>query len=682
MKRAHWGAVAVVAVSAATLLGAFSAPAMASTGEQVTNLASGTLTATNLAQTLIGDGTQISNVQVSGSNQSIGSFSGFSTLGASSGVVLSTGVVSNTPDTGAGGSAVPGPNDEPDTSTKMGTPGDADLDALLAQETGKPASSFSTYDAASLQFDFVATGNQVRFTYIFGSEEYPEFVNEGFNDVFGLFVNGKNCATVGANNQPVSIDTVNDKTNSTDYRDNSKNTVDTGFDGITTVLTCQAPVNQGQVNHIKFAIEDQGDANYDSGVFIVGNSFVTQFPQLTDDTATTNANTPATIDVLKNDTTTGLKLTAVSTPSHGTASIQNGMVSYTPASGYSGPDAFTYTAAGSDGVTSTANVAVTVLPMAVDDSATTKPGTAVTIPVLGNDVGTGLTVTSVDTPGHGTATVASNGAVTYTPSAGFTGTDTFTYTVTDASDQTATATASVTVVAPPVAKDDTASTETGAPVTADVLANDSGTGLTITQVSTPAHGTASVQNGKVVYTPAAGFVGSDSFTYTVTDAIGSTAQATVNVEIAPGPAAVGDTTWAQAGSSASVDVLANDTGTGLELTGVNQPSHGTASIKDGQVVYTPAEGFTGSDSFTYEITDALGVTSTGTVTVTVVPVPIVVAGPPAAAPANAPAAPTVTVTATAATGGSVASTTAPGLLLIGLLMVAGIVCAAVRVARR
>jgi len=66
----------------------------------------------------------------------------------------------------------------------------------------------------------------------------------------------------------------------------------------------------------------------------------------------------------------------------------------------------------------------------------------------------------------------------------------------------------------------------------------------------------------------------------------------------------------------------------------------------------------------------------------VVPVPIVVAGPPAAAPANAPAAPTVTVTATAATGGSVASTTAPGLLLIGLLMVAGIVCAAVRVARR
>jgi hypothetical protein len=81
----------------------------------------------------------------------------------------------------------------------------------------------------------------------------------------------------------------------------------------------------------------------------------------------------------------------------------------------------------------------------VDDSASTPAGIPVTVPVLANDSdldGDTLTVVEVTTPANGTAVINTDGTITYTPNAGFTGTDTFTYTVTDGTD---TATASITI---------------------------------------------------------------------------------------------------------------------------------------------------------------------------------------------------------------------------------------------
>ena len=95
----------------------------------------------------------------------------------------------------------------------------------------------STFDAAVLEFDFVPTTSQVQFNYVFSSEEYNEFVNLGFNDVFGFFVNGTNCALVGEPPVPVSIDTINGGSNASLYIDNTGGQLETEMDGLMVALT-------------------------------------------------------------------------------------------------------------------------------------------------------------------------------------------------------------------------------------------------------------------------------------------------------------------------------------------------------------------------------------------------------------------------------------------------------------
>ncbi len=283
-------------------------------------------------------------------------------------------------------------------------------------------------------------------------------------------------------------------------------------------------------------------------------------------------------------------------------------------------------------------------PVAADDAGSTIEGTAVTIDVRGNDTDpdnatTDLVVTAVGTPLNGTAAIAGDGSVTYTPDAGFTGTDTFTYTITDPDGNTDTATVTVEVTADPggdpVAVDDTGSTFVATPVTIDVLANDTDpdtplTDLTVSAVGTPLNGTAAIAtDGTVTYTPDAGFSGTDTFTYTVTDPEGNTDTGSVTVTVGtdpdPGsdPVAVDDTGSTAVATPVTIDVRANDTDadtplTDLTVTAVGTPLNGTAAIAgDGTVTYTPDAGFTGTDTFTYTITDPGGNSDTGSVTVTV-----------------------------------------------------------------
>ncbi|MBK8535620.1 MAG: choice-of-anchor D domain-containing protein [Candidatus Competibacteraceae bacterium] len=155
------------------------------------------------------------------------------------------------------------------------------------------------------------------------------------------------------------------------------------------------------------------------------------------------------------------------------------------------------------------------------------------------------------------------------------------------------------------AVNDTASTAAGTPVSINVLANDTGTGLSLNQVSRPSNGTAVISGNTVIYTPAASFAGSDSFSYTVTDSFGQSASATVTVTVnPPGLNAVNDTASTAAGTPVSINVLANDTGTGLSLNQVSRPSNGTAVISGNTVIYTPAASFAGSDSFSSRFSTA------------------------------------------------------------------------------
>lgn len=241
---------------------------------------------------LLGGGVTAFNVTYNGqanppANQpGRGSFtSGTTNLGISSGVILSSGRVTDAANPGAFFA-----------SNNNNTGADPDL-ALLAGLTNN-----NIFDRSILEFDFIPTGDTLRFRYVFASEEYPEYVCSDFNDAFGFFLSGpgitgpftnnaRNIALIPGTNVPVTINSVNPGTpggfydpatcaqtdpnwqaNSVYYTDNQFGTT-VAYDGKTVVLTAFALVQCGQTYHIKLAIADGFDGSFDSAVFLEAGSF-------------------------------------------------------------------------------------------------------------------------------------------------------------------------------------------------------------------------------------------------------------------------------------------------------------------------------------------------------------------------------------------------------------------------
>jgi VCBS repeat-containing protein len=280
--------------------------------------------------------------------------------------------------------------------------------------------------------------------------------------------------------------------------------------------------------------------------------------------------------------------------------------------------------------------------VAVDDAYSTPAGKAVTVAdpgVLANDSGgdgSPLSAALVDAPSHGLLHLSAGGGFTYTPSLGFAGTDTFTYTASDGTSTSETARVIITVVNhPPVAMDDSYSTPAGQALDVPapgVLANDSdadGDALLTTLVSGPAHGTLTLDaNGAVHYVPAAGFSGTDSFTYEASDVFSDSNVATVTIEVVGTnrPPTAADDAYATLHDQpltvpADRGVLANDTDPdGDVLTAVLEggPAHGALTLNaDGSFTYTPIAGFTGMDSFTYAASDGQALSAPATVAIDV-----------------------------------------------------------------
>ncbi len=349
--------------------------------------------------------------------------------------------------------------------------------------------------------------------------------------------------------------------------------------------------------------------------------------------------------VLANDVGAGLSVSSNTAPSNGTLVMNaDGSFTYTPDSGFSGADQFTYVATDQYGRDSSpATVTITVnlpaAPAANDDSYSTQADVALGVAapgVLGNDTGTGIAVTSHTAAANGIAVVKFNGLLQYFPDSGYSGPDSFTYTITDAYARSATATVTVTV--DPVAADVTGAGIGPAPLQVTPPAP-VGTGpFTYALASTPpsADGTASIDpsTGVITFTPASGFSGAvPTFTYTVMDVDGDLSNAaTIDLTIKQpaAPAANDDSYSTQADVSLGVPapgVLSNDTGTGTTVTSHTAPSNGTVTVKpSGAFAYDPDSGYSGPDSFTYTITDAYSRTATATVTVTVDPVAADVTG--------------------------------------------------------
>ncbi|MFN9175919.1 MAG: PEP-CTERM sorting domain-containing protein [Synechocystis sp.] len=230
-----------------------------------------------LVNSILGEGITVvpGSAVYSGQSQASGFFSGgmLSGLGIDSGIILTTGSAFN----------ALGPNNSDSETTFNGFPGDSDLNGLIP--------GFSTFDAASLTFKFTAETNSVNFEYVFASEEYNEFTNSSFNDVFGFFLNGVNIANIPGSSTAVSINNVNggnplgeDASNSAFFNNNDLDDggpfFDIQYDGFTVVFSVFAPVNPGE-NEIKLAIADAGDSALDSAVFISGGTFQGELPGTT-----------------------------------------------------------------------------------------------------------------------------------------------------------------------------------------------------------------------------------------------------------------------------------------------------------------------------------------------------------------------------------------------------------------
>jgi len=334
------------------------------------------------------------------------------------------------------------------------------------------------------------------------------------------------------------------------------------------------------------------------------------------------------ISVLANDTDAdGDTMTVTSaTASHGMATTNGTTVTYIPNAGFYGSDSVSYEISDGRGGTASASAAVTVTrkpntrPVAVDDALTVAQDSgAQRVIVLSNDSdsdGDSLTLRSA-TATHGTVTWDAT-TVTYKPDPGFFGSDTVTYAITDGRPGgSASARIAVTVTrkpdTAPVADDDqvTVAQDSSGKVIS-VLANDTdadGDMMTVTS-ATASHGAATTNGTTVTYVPSAGFYGSDSVSYQISDGRGGTASASVAVTVTrkpnTRPVAVDDAlTVAQDSGAQGVSVLSNDNdpdGDRLTLRSATA-THGTVTRDATTVTYKPDPGFFGSDTVTYAITD-------------------------------------------------------------------------------
>ena len=408
----------------------------------------------------------------------------------------------------------------------------------------------------------------------------------------------------------------------------------------------------------EYTISD-GNGGTDTATVTVNVASVNDTPDAIDDSVATDEDTALILGISDivdpNDTDLDgdtLVISGVSNPTNGTVILNNdGTVTFTPDTGFHGTATFDYTISDGNGGTDTATVTVNVgsindVPDAIDDSVSTAEDTALVLGVSDivapNDTdldGDTLVISGVSNPTNGSVVLNNNGTVTFTPDAGFHGTATFEYTISDGNGGTDTATVTVNVGSVndvPDAIDDTLATDEDTALilgVSDIVdPNDTdldGDTLVISGASNPTNGSVVLNNdGTVTFTPDAGFHGTATFEYTISDGNGGTDTATVTVNVGSindAPDAIDDTKSTDEDTAlvlgVSDIVSPNDTdldGDTLVISAVSNPSNGSVVLNpDGTVTFTPNAGFHGTATFEYTISDGNGGTDTATVTVNV-----------------------------------------------------------------
>ncbi|MBL3526896.1 MAG: tandem-95 repeat protein [gamma proteobacterium endosymbiont of Lamellibrachia anaximandri] len=394
-----------------------------------------------------------------------------------------------------------------------------------------------------------------------------------------------------------------------------------------------------------FRVSD-GTASSNVATVAVTITPVNDAPTADDDAGATDEGGSVSVNVLDGDADVegdALSVTNLSVPANGAATLNaDGTVTYTHDGGETISDSFTYTAndGTDDSAPATVNITVTPVndaPVGVADSGATLEGGTVTIDLLANDSDAEsdpLTISGMTLPVNGQLLDNGDGTVTYIHNGGETVSDSFTYRANDGdlTSELTTVTIAITPVNDlPTADDDAGTTAEGGSVTVSVLVGDAdaeGSALTVTNLSVPANGAATLNaDGTVTYTHNGSETISDSFTYTANDGTADSAVATVNITITPVndvPVAGADSGTLDEGGSVTIDLLANDSdgeNDPLSVTGMTLPAHGQLLDNgDGTITYNHDGGESTSDSFTYTAFDGTDASAVTTVSLTINPV--------------------------------------------------------------
>jgi hypothetical protein len=388
---------------------------------------------------------------------------------------------------------------------------------------------------------------------------------------------------------------------------------------------------------------DDGYLPSDEATLTIEIAKVEIAPTLQDAALTLDENTSVRIDPLAGAYSANhdpLTAVLVTPPAHGRIDVNaDGSWTYVPDAYFYGTDSIAWQVTDGVAASSVATAALTVAkveiaPILADSSAALDENAALVLDPLAAATDLNhdpLTAAIVAQPAHGTLAVNADGTWTYTPAPYFYGADSFTYRVSDGVLASNVATVTLTVdkvEIPPTLADRTVTLDENGNVVLDPLAAATSPNhdpLTALLVAPPAHGSLTFNaDGSWSYVPDPYFYGTDTFSYRVTDGVAASNLATVTlavdkVEIAP---VLGDAAYAldedgslrldplATGYSANRDPLVAQLATG--------PAHGTLAVEaDGTWTYRPAEGFFGTDSFTYRVSDGVAASNLATVTLTV-----------------------------------------------------------------
>ena len=242
--------------------------------------------ATEMAELIFGDGVEVRSASYTGDRDSSAIYTANghdASFPSTRGVILSTGDADRYEQTSYW-----------DNSNRSTNSSGESNEADFNQAAGR-----TTYDASWLDVTFVPDGDVMTMQFVFASEEYPEYAQSQFNDVFVVWVNGQQIP-LSAGDGRTSVSNVNDDENENLYVDNTNNYYWTAMDGFTLTLSLNMPVNAGVENDIKIGIADTSDYKYDSSVLIAADSVQTTLVAV-DDSYAIQENVTKTVDVLAND---------------------------------------------------------------------------------------------------------------------------------------------------------------------------------------------------------------------------------------------------------------------------------------------------------------------------------------------------------------------------------------------